>query len=312
MPRVAVSAFLLRQSLPGASALRRCSMPLRFALVLSLASGAAAEVRVRDVSVGVSTADGNTVDDLSAAEFRIEEDGKERAVLGLARDQRPVDVALILDSSESMREDYRTTLVPAAMDFWRALPEWARLTIWTTGGRTFHAVDFDVELATGESRLQKVATGGVRFTLDAIVKAASDLQEEPLARRVVVVVTGESIPYDKPLIEETVRVIPEARVMPVVILIKSGASTRIGGTGISWEVEPFFGKMAEEYGGGADVVTSALSVGGLLRRTAAELTSQYLVRFESESEHPVRPDVAIDREGVRARPGLAMLVAPDP
>lgn len=66
---------------------------LPFALVLLLASGAAAEVLVRDVSVGVSTEDGNTVDDLSAAEFQIKEDGKKCTVLGLARDQRPVDVA---------------------------------------------------------------------------------------------------------------------------------------------------------------------------------------------------------------------------
>lgn len=282
------------------------------ALVLSLAVGAAAEVRIRDVSVGVSTEDGNTVDDLSAADFQIEEDGEKRTIVGLARDQRPIDVALILDSSESMREEYRTTLVPAAMDFWRALPEWARLTIWTSGGRAFRAVDFDAEPPNGESLLQKIATGGIRFTLDTVVEAARDLQEERSARRIIVVVTGESIPYDKPVIQETVRVIPEARVMPVVILVKSGTSTRIGGRGISWEVEPFLGQLVKAYGGGFDVVTSALSVSGLLRRTAAELTSQYLVRFESESEHPSRPDVEVGREGVRARAGLAMLAATEP
>ena len=77
------------------------------------------------------------------------------------------------------------------------------------------------------------------------------------------------------------------------------------------EVEPFFRQMVEGYGGGYDVVTSTLSVGDLLRRTAAELTSQYLVRFESESEHPIRPDVEIERKGVRARAGLALLVASD-
>jgi hypothetical protein len=282
------------------------------ALVLSLAVGAAAEVRIRDVSVGVSTEDGNTVDDLSAADFQIEEDGEKRTIVGLARDQRPIDVALILDSSESMREEYRTTLVPAAMDFWRALPEWARLTIWTSGGRAFRAVDFDAEPPSGESLLQKIATGGIRFTLDTVVEAARDLQEERSGRRIIVVVTGESIPYDKPVIQETVRVIPEARVMPVVILVKSGTSTRIGGRGISWEVEPFLGQLVKAYGGGFDVVTSALSVSGLLRRTAAELTSQYLVRFESESEHPSRPDVEVGREGVRARAGLAMLAATEP
>lgn len=286
--------------------------PLPFAVALLLATGAAAQEQIRDVTVGVSTKDGSAVHDLSAADFRIEEDGERRRVIGLARDQRPVDVALILDSSDSMREEYRTDLVPAAMEFWRALPEWARLTIWTSGGRAFHAVGFDAGLTAGEASLQKIATGGVRFTLDAMVAAAEQLREERLARRLIVVVTGDAVPYDRPVIRETVRAIPEARANPLVIMVKEGTSTRIGGTGITWEVEPFFRDMVEGYGGDLEVVTSTLSVAGLLRRIAAELTSQYLVRFESASEHPFQPDVEVAREGVRARAGLAMRVEPEP
>jgi hypothetical protein len=161
-------------------------LALSCALGLVLATGAAAEVRVRDVTVGVSTEDGGTVDDLGPADFHVKEDGEERALVGLARDQRPVVGGLILDTSEAMREDYRTTLVPAAMEFWRSLPDWARLTIWTSGGRAFRAVDFDVEHPAGEKSLQRVATGGVRFTLDTISEAAKQLQEERLARRIIV------------------------------------------------------------------------------------------------------------------------------
>ena len=155
-------------------------MRLPLALALALASSAAAQVR--DVTVGVSTEDGSTVDDLGAADFRVSEAGEECRVIGLARDQRPVDVALILDTSEPMREEYRTTLVPAAIEFWRALPEWTRLTIWTSGGRALHAVEFGTEIPAGRSALERVATGGVRFTLHAMIDAAQDLQEEPLAR----------------------------------------------------------------------------------------------------------------------------------
>lgn len=285
-------------------------MRLPFALVFMLASNAAAQVR--DVTVGVSAQDGSTVYDLSATDFLVKEDGKQCRVIGLARDQRPVDVALVLDTSEPMREEYRTTLVPAAMEFWQALPEWARLSIWTSGGRALRAVEFDTELPAGKSNLERVATGGVRFTLHAMIDATERLQEEPLARRLMVVVTGESIPYERNVIREVVRVLPEAQVTPAVIMIKHGTSTRIGGTGITWEVEPFFRDLVKGYGGDLDVVTSALSVSTLLRRTAAELTSQYLVRFESTSAHPFQPEVEITREGVRARAGLAMAVDPDP
>lgn len=282
---------------------------LPFALILLLAPGAAAETQLRDVTVGVSAEDGSAVHDLGPEDFTIREDGEVRAVVGLARDQRPIDVALILDSSESMREDYRIRFVPAAMAFASSLPEWARLTVWTSGGRAFRAVDFDDDAVDAKSRLQKVATGGVRFTLHAMIEASNHLDDGPPARRVMVVVTGDQIPYERGTIKDTARVIPETHVTPVVIMVKSGTATRVGGTGISWEVEPFFRDMAKGYGGSLDVVTSALSVEGLLQRIASELTSQYMVRFESESEHPFQPEVEIGREGVRGRAGLAMRAA---
>jgi hypothetical protein len=285
--------------------------PLPFVLVLALAQTAAAEVLTREVSVGVSTKDGGTVDDLTAADFEIEEDGKKRAVLGIARDQRPVDVALILDSSQAMGNEYATTLVPAAMEFWRALPEWTRLTVWTCGGRAFQAVEFGVDPEAGEGLLRKIATGGYPQTLETMIQASSDLQEEPLARRVVVAVTGDSIPHDQTVVEGTLRAIPEAQAMPVVVLITGGGGFRFSGRGISWEVAPFFNTVTKAYGGGHDVVVDPGSAAGLLKRTAAELTSQYLIRFESESEHPTRPDVKVDRKDVRARAGLAMLAAPE-
>jgi hypothetical protein len=284
---------------------------LAIALVLSLAPAVAAHAQIREASVGVSTKDGETVDDLTAAEFEVKEDGKKRAVLGIARDQRPVDVALILDSSQGMGNDYRTIMVPAAMEFLRALPEWARLTIWTCGGRAYQAVDFGVDPETAESQLRQVATGGYPAPLEAIIQASNDLQEEPPARRVVVTVTSDSIPHNQSVVEGALRAIPDARVMPVVILITGGAGSRFAGSGVSWEVVPFFKTVVEAYGGGHDVVVSRDSVGGLLKRTAAELTSQYLVRFESESEHPIRPEVKVDRKKVRARASLAVLVAPD-
>ena len=49
----------------------------------------------------------------------------------------------------------------------------------------------------------------------------------------------------------------------------------------------------------------------MLGRVAADISNTYLVRFESESEHPFRPEVEIERKGVRTCVGLALQVASD-
>ena len=38
---------------------------------------------------------------------------------------------------------------------------------------------------------------------------------------------------------------------------------------------------------------------------AADISTQYLVRYESEAEKPLRPEVKVKRKDVRVRPGLA-------
>ena len=45
----------------------------------------------------------------------------------------------------------------------------------------------------------------------------------------------------------------------------------------------------------------------MLNRAAADITSQYLVRYESEAEKPSVPEVKIRRKDIRVRAGLAMI-----
>lgn len=287
-------------------------MPLLLiAALLSVATAATAQVRTREVDLGVYTKDGEPIEDLKAAELEIKEDGKKREVVGMRRDDRPVDVALILDSSQWMGDDYRTILVPAALEFRQALPEGSRIAVWTSGGRADRAVSFDVESEAAEATLKQAAVGGSNFTLTAIIDASHFLEEEGGARRVVVVVTTMSIPYSEKLVDGVYQAIPRARATPMVILVErsgTGGGVRVGGEGRTWDVESLLQHMAEGYGGSYEFVLTAQAVEKMLRRAAADITGQYLVRFESEAEKPIRPEVKVRRKGVIVRPGMALSV----
>jgi hypothetical protein len=282
---------------------------LLLAFALLAAPAPAAELHTREVPVAVYTKDEVPVDDLKAGEIEIEEDGTKREVLGLERDTRPVVVALILDSSEHMGTEYRSTLVPAAMEFQERLPPHARLTIWTCGGKVSHAVDFGVDPATAEATLGAVAVGGPSFALDTMIDASRHLRRERGARRVVVIVTDMAIQANRTLFERTYRIIARARVTPMVVLVKRsdtrGGGLRIGGEGEAWDIETVFEQMADGYGGSYELVLTPLAARKMLRRAAADISSQYLVRIESEAEKPSRPEVKVERKDVRVRVGLS-------
>jgi len=208
-----------------------------------------------------------------------------------------------------MGDEYRATLVPAAMTFWSRLPSQARLTIWTCGGKVSHAVDFGVTPEEAEPVLQSVAIGGPIFALDTIIDASRDLRRERNTRRVVVIVTDKRIQANKTLIERTYRIVAQARVTPMVVLVSNsalrGGGMRIGGEGAAWDVETVFEQMADGYGGSYDLVLTPLAAQKMLGRVAADISNQYLVRYESESEKPIRPEVKVKRKDVRVRAGLA-------
>jgi Mg-chelatase subunit ChlD len=280
-------------------------------LILSGAAIVATETTepVRTVPVAVYTKALKPVEDLAAAEVSLKEDGATRKVLGVERDHERVDIALILDSSASMGNEYRSSLVAAAMAFWEAAPEEARVSVWTSGGRPSKVVDFGTEHAAAEAAISQVAIGGPSFTLDAMIGAARDLQKERGRRRVEIVVTDYSMPATRTLIQSTYRMMAQARVTPMIVLVKTGAvrggATRIGGEGQSFDNEAIFERMADRYGGSYKLVLTAQASHKLLTEMAADLGSQYRVSYTSNAEQPTRPEVRIKRKDVEVRVGLS-------
>jgi len=277
-------------------------LSLLLAASLAAPSAPASDDAARRVTVAVYTKKEAPVEDLRSEEVEIKEDGKKRTLLGLERDERRVDVALILDSSAAMGAEYRSSLVAAATTFWKALPDEARISVWTSGAAPSKVVDFDTDLDDGEAALQQVAPAGPSATLHTIIDASRDLQRERAPRRYVVIVTNSVIEASKTLIERTFRTIARARVTPMVILVKRHADAVQ-----TWDTETIFEQMADGYGGSYDLVLGPQASHKMLQRVAADLSSQYLVRYESEAEKPGRPEVKVKRKGVRVRAGLSQI-----
>jgi hypothetical protein len=278
---------------------------LAMLLALAVAAPAASTEPegIRSVTVAVYTKEAVPVEDLRPDELSIEEDGREQAVLAVERDRRPLDVALILDSGSAVGPLYRRDLVGAAMDFWKALPEEARLSIWTSGGAPSKIVDFGMDRETGQRALEMVAAGGKNYTLDTIIDASRDLRGERAARRVLVVVTNTDVEASRTLIQRVFKVVGRTHVTPMVVLIKAG-----GKPAQSWDSETLFERLGEGYGGTYEEILTPMAAAKRLGRVALDLGSQYQVRYTSGAEEPTFPEVEIERKGVKVRVGASQKV----
>lgn len=185
---------------------------------LAMPQAAAPQSVTRSVTVAVYTKKSEPVADLKAEEVSVAEDGKKRTVLGLEPDTRPLEVAVVIDSSVSMASSYRSDLVSAVTTFWKSLAPGSRVAVWTSGPPSKVVVS-GTDLATAEPRLQAVAPAGKNYALDALLDAARGMTASGDARRVLVYVGGGDIEGSQSRSAEMVRAIGQAGATPMIVLI---------------------------------------------------------------------------------------------
>jgi hypothetical protein len=261
----------------------------------------------RSVTVGVCTRKAEPVTDLQAAEVVVVEGGRKAPALSVELDTRPVEVALVVDSSSAAASAYRSDFVSAVVGFWKGLPAGSTVAVWTSGPPS-RVVDFGEDLASAEPKLQAVAPGGKNYAFDALVDACRALGSRAGERRVVVYAGGADMEASQVRTAEAMRAIGQAAATPLVVLVlPGGAGAAMGGptsgSSFSWDVQGYFERMASGYRGASWTVLSTQAVEKSLQEAAAQLATQYRVRYAGAAGDAPPPRVEIRRKGVKALVG---------
>jgi len=275
-------------------------------LAVLMAAHAAVESQAqvtRSLTLSVYTKKAEPVSDLKADEVVVSEGGRKPTVLGIEPDGRPLEVAVVVDSSAGVASSYRSDLVSAVVALWKALPSNASVAVWTSGPPS-KVVDFGAALAEAEPRLQSVAPAGKNYALDAILDASRALGRRPSERRALVYVGLMDLEGTTSRLAEAQQALGQALVVPLIVLIQpGGAGAAMGGptSGIStsWDVQGYFEKMTPAYGGNCWVVLSSQAALNSLKEAAAIVGSQYRVRYESGADAQAAPKVEVRRKGVK-------------
>jgi hypothetical protein len=258
-------------------------------------------------SAVVTDSKGVPVRDLAASDVSIVAGGATLPIERFEKDERPLRMALVLDSSAPLASGYRLQFVDAASSLIASLPETARVTVWTTGDRPTKVID-DLDLKEEgaskqvSSALRRVAPIGGNTMLDALVEASKELQKAEGGRRVLVFISAEGPGFTTDTREGVVDRVRKSEVEVAGVVVSEQGDGSAGGEVSSQDYDYVFGQITQAGGGRLERALSVMGTGAAMARVAADLRSTYrLSYFHSGGDR--RPKIALEvaRPSVKVR-----------
>lgn len=259
---------------------------------------------------------GHFVADLERDEILVYENGEPREVVHFERDDRRLDLVLVVDSSDAATRLYRVHAYGDLAAFRALLPEKARCTVWATGERPRRVGELKGDAEEVEDVVARTfGFGGTNTLLDTLVDAAERLARSSGRRRAIVAVSGASAGNTSWTPREVMQRVGRARAAVFGVQFREGVGGPAGpGAGNqrrdpssltmvgSSDHERILGGLSRATGGRFESTSAALGVGPLLEAYARELVGQYRMRYVTVPTKGQRKvEVRVTRPGVRWR-----------
>ena len=265
------------------------------AVLITFQSPAFAQADERVIYTSVVDRDGAPVLDLTVKDFIVREDGQAREVLRVARDNDPLQIALLVDNSVSMRP--RLTLLRKAVTaFIEATRADVQLALITLAERPTILVGY----TTDRAALRKAADGmfayeAASYLLDGIAETSQGLSKRTMWRSAIAVITGVGPEMSYRQYTEVLRFFRAGGASLHIVQVGSG----LGGQGREIVVS----KGTSETGGRFDEVLLPNSLELKSRQMATELSNQYRVTYARPSRlvPPAKTEVSVRRPDLKAR-----------
>ena len=304
--------------------LRRGSLISVVALLGGLAVGASGQTRspqppdpdaprvpsfrtgVDVVSLNVTVTDGTSrfVTDLSQEDLQVYEDGVLQEITYFSRQQLPIALALLIDTSASMA-DRMTTAQEAAIGFSRRLRSEDLAEIIDFDSRVDILQAFTNSIDDLEGAIRQTSAGGSTSLYNALYISLKELKKAPLrvedVRREAIIVLSDG--------EDTSSLVTFEEVLDLAkrsetAIYTIGLETDDGGSGFR-EADFVLRQLAQDTGGRAFFPDNVDDLAGIYEQISDELSSQYSVGYVSAN--PLRNGqwrrilVRVNRDQIAAR-----------
>jgi len=258
----------------------------------------------RAMYVSVVNDAGEPVPDLGPEAFVVREDNAQREVLRVVPAVDPMQVAILVDTSQAARDDIahmRTALPPfiAALTGGEGKNQVAIIAL---GERPTIFADYSTSPAALKKGVDRIwaAPGSGAYLLDAILETCQGFKKREAARPVIVSITTEgpelsNLQHDQVL--EPLRASGAAYHAITLGRPSSSLSDEVRNRNIVIDQGPL------TTGGSRSNLLTSMALGGRLRQLANELTHQYKVTYSRPQSliPPERVTVTAAKQGLTAR-----------
>jgi Ca-activated chloride channel family protein len=286
-------------------------VPLALALVLGGGAVSAQIYRggadIVLLNVTVTDSDGHLVSGLDRDSFQIFEDGALQRISNFTRDQQPIALSILVDTSTSM-EKRLGVAQQAAIGFTQRLGPRDVAQIMSFNSRAETLQDFTGDRSALETAILKTRAGGSTALYNAVYTALNDLKRvvakspEEIRRQAIVVLsdgedTSSLIDYEQ--VEESAK---RSEVSVYTIALRSKDESPQKGFN---EADFVMRTLAQDTGGSVFHIQDVAELSAVYQRIADELANQYTMGYTSTN--PKRDGawrrivVRINRPGVGAR-----------
>ena len=280
------------------------------ALLLAAVPAAGQSVE-RSLAVAVLDGDGAPVPGLNPSDFVVREDGGRREVLRVSPDTAPLQIALLVDTSEAAARavgDFRKGL----RAFIDAMDDGDRIAIIGFGGRPQILAASTPERAPLLDAADGLfsSAGTAAYLLDALSETAEGFVKRAANRPVMVVLATEGLDHSHANVTSVLRTLEDAAItVHTVVLTGSSYGNRFGRAGgnplAQWRIDrdQVLQRAPVLTGGRRRDLLAHTGVEHTLRAVAAELRSRYLVVYAAPRTlvPPDGVDVRVNRDDVSVR-----------
>jgi VWFA-related protein len=264
---------------------------LGFLAATLFCGSALAQVDERIMYASVVDDKGQPIVGLNARDLIVREDGQTREILRVAKDDDPLQVALLVDNSVEMRSKV-SDLRKAIAAFISSLRPGVQVVLLTLAERPTIVVNYTADKAAllkGVDRI--VAYDAGNYVLDGIAEAAEGLSKRTLARSVMVVVTGQGPELSYRHYTDALRPLRESGAALHAIMVTAAniegmlhavehgnaGDSGAGMGGVGRDI--VLGRMTKETGGRYEEVLTMSALSAKLQQLSSEVSNQYRVTF---------------------------------
>jgi Ca-activated chloride channel family protein len=263
--------------------LMKCSATLALALLASCAAVAQDDpsstlkinVRLVNVFVTVTDANGAPVAVLTKDNFRLSEDGRDQKIAVFDKESAlPLSIVLAIDTSLSTKKDLPLELASARHFAHTILRPVDALSVYQFSEIVDEVVPFTPDLKTIEHGIDRIRVGSATALYDALFLGSRALDRRK-GRKVMVVITDGGDTVSKVDYRDAVRAAQEAEAILysiIVVPVEASAGRDTGG-------EHALIQLSEDTGGKYYYASSLPQLDSAFRQISEELRTQYLLAY---------------------------------